>query len=109
MLRLIQIVKVDQHDRAMLLILHHQFAMLLCWLPAQVGAVSDFARVEKPGEAAMTDFIGRRDTSGEAGHNMAAEGASRARHGQRSSRQTQTSTTFATEPSSEPYSFQVFV
>ena len=70
--------------------------------------MSDFARVEKPGEAAMTDFVGRRDTSGEAGHNMAAEGASRARHGQRSSRQTQTSTTFATEPSSEPYSFQVF-
>ena len=68
--------------------------------------MSDFARVEKPGEAAMTDFVGRRD-SGEAGH-RAAEGASRARHGQRSSRQTQTSTTFATEPSSEPYSFQVF-
>ena len=86
-----------------------QFAVLLCWLPAQVGAVSDFARVEKlPGEAAMTDFIGlRRDSSGEAGHNMAAEGVRRARHGQRSSRQTQTSTTFATEPSSEPYSFQV--
>ena len=81
-----------------------QFAMLLCWLPAQVGAVSDFARVEKPGEAAMTDFVGRR-YSGEAGH-RAPEGASRARHGQRSSRQTQT---FATEPGSEPYSFQVFL
>ena len=84
-----------------------QFAMLLCWLPAQVGAVSDFARVEKLGEAAMTDFVGRR-YSGEAGH-KAPEGVSRARHGERSSRQTRTSTTFATEPSSEPYSFQVFL
>jgi len=84
-----------------------KFAMLLCWLPAQVGAVSDFARVEKPGEAAMADFAGRR-YSGEAGH-RAPEGASRARHGQRRSRQTRTSTTFATEPSSEPYSFQSFI
>ena len=91
----------------LMFIIGSQFAMLLCWLPAQVGAVSDFARVEKPGEAAMADFAGRR-YSGEAGH-RAPEGASRARHGQRRSRQTRTSTTFAAEPSSEPYSFQVFL
>ena len=91
----------------LMFIIGSQFAMLLCWLPAQVGAVSDFARVEKAGEAAMADFVGRR-YSGEAGH-RAPEGASRARHGQRRSRQTRTSTTFAAEPSSEPYSFQVFL
>ena len=83
--------------------------MLLCWLPAQVGAVSDFARVGKLGEAVTTDFVEQRHADGEVGL-RAAEGASRssARHGQRSSRQTRTPTeTFATEPSNEPYSFQV--
>ena len=82
--------------------------MLLCWLPAQVGAVSDFARVGKFGEAVTTDFVEQRH-GGEVGL-RAAEGASRsrARHGQRSSRQTRTPTeTFVTEPSKEPYSFQV--
>ena len=54
-----------------------------------------------------TDFLGRRDSSsGKAGPG-ATEGAStsRARQGQRRSRQT--SETFVTEPSNEPYSFQV--
>ena len=93
----------------LMLTIAFQFVILLCWLPSQVGALSDFARVEKPGEAATTDFVGRRYSSGKAGHNRAPEGASRARHEKRKSRQTRTSTTFATEPSSEPYSFQVFL
>ena len=84
-----------------------QLALLLCWLPAQVGAVSDFARVENSEEAAKTDFLGRSDSSSGKAEGGATEGArqSRARQGQRRSRQT--SETFATEPSNEPYSFQV--
>ena len=54
-----------------------------------------------------TDFLGRRDSSSGKAERGATEGAStsRARQGQRRSRQT--SETFATEPNNEPYSFQV--